>query len=126
MCEECLGAGRDDAAAAQGGKRDRLTDAQRAWYGSPNQMWDGPSVSRDIRQGPAPLTDGTIPGRDLKVGDVIVFLGRRYPVDRIEPYRGSLRSELGEGTRVAWSGSWGMTIGPDAAIRVLSRPGGGS
>ncbi|MDH2425731.1 hypothetical protein [Sphaerisporangium sp. TRM90804] len=66
--------------------------------------------------------EGTIPGRDLVVGDVIDFLGRRYEIDHFMPYLGQLRGVLGEGARVAWSGDWGMTIGPNAAIRIVPRP----
>lgn len=124
-CDACIEACREHARAERGTKRDGvrpLTEAQRAWHGSPRRLWDGPSVSRDITQAAPPLSEGTIPGRDLVVGDVIVHLGVERPVDRIEPYTGSLLAELGVGTRVAWSGDWGMTIGPDAAIRTLPRP----
>lgn len=125
VCDDCADAARAQNHKPTGGEQAPAkprfkNDAQRAWHGSPQRMWDGPSVSRDIRAEATPLPTGTIPGRELKVGDVIVFCGRHYPVDRIEPYTGSLRAELGEGTRVAYSGEWGMTIGPDRAIRVAA------
>lgn len=118
-CEPCLAAVRQNNAA----KKPRATrsEAQAAWYGGQFQHQPGASQARDVRAEAAPLSTGTVRGRDLQVGDVIDFCGRHYRVDRITPYAGSLRAELGEGTRVAYSGEWGMTIGPDRAIRVAAR-----
>lgn len=64
-----------------------------------------------------------IAGSELAVGDVLVFLGAHYPVDRIEPYTGELAGVLGEGARTAYSGTWDMAIGPDRTIRILPREG---
>lgn len=73
------------------------------------------------------ITTTSSPGRDLVVGDVIVFLGTEHRVDRFEPYTGILLPILGEGTRVAHSGpTWAMTVTPDDDVRHLPRPAGGA
>lgn len=69
----------------------------------------------------------SIPGRDLNVGDVIVFLTTEHRIDGFTPYTGSLLPVLGEGTRIAHSGArWGMTITPDEPVTILPRRAGGA
>ena len=83
-------------------------------------------ASRGIPQA-APLSDGTVRGSELQVGDVIDYLrtGVGQVIDRFEPYTGSLQGVLGAGVRVARSADgWGMTVGPEAAIRILPRVAG--
>ena len=63
-----------------------------------------------------------IPGRDLRIGDVVVFLGNVHRVDRLDPYIGTLLSLLGEGTRVAVAGDWEMTVPPGQGVEILVRP----
>src|SRR5262245_13210705 len=93
--------------SVKGPVREFASQAQAAWYGSAYR----PTLPRQITTPAEQLPDGTIPGRDLVVGDVIDFLGRHHQVDRFEPYKGSLKGVLGEGTRVARSDDgWGMTI----------------
>lgn len=131
-CEPCLKAVRDYnalRAAERTGKPIERSDAQAAWYGGQFQSKAARTEPRPAKKPalPAPpitRSSGTVLGQELAVGDVIVFLGKHYIVDRFEPYDGSLLGELGEGTRTAYSGEWGMTIGPKAAIRILPRPGG--
>ena len=87
-----------------------LSETEQAFadYASPRPM--GPASTEN------PAWGVPIAGRDLVVRDVIVHLGRRYPVERIEPGKG--------GTRSAYSGTWGRTVGPDDTVRILPRPGG--
>jgi hypothetical protein len=121
-CEECKAAHREDQAERRETEQKRFaSEAQAAWYGGQFQHRDGPSKARALSSPDVPLPEGTIRGRDLQEGDVIVHLGAEHPVDRFEPYKGSLLNELGDGTRIARSGEWGMTIGPNAAIRILPR-----
>ncbi|WP_435192467.1 zinc finger domain-containing protein [Nonomuraea sp. bgisy094] len=113
--------------------------AQADWYGGQFTKEQSEASHRqrrerkakaaaDAARGPAPLPETGDPawgvpvyGKDLAVGDTIVYLGQHYPVDRFEPYRGSLRGALGAETRTACSGDWEMTIGPNAVIRILPR-----
>lgn len=114
------------------------SDAQAAWYGGQftEQQSAAARTQRPRRKnsastapgGPPPLPQGGDPawgvpvyGRDLMVGDVIVHLGRHYPVDRFEPYSGGLAAELEAGARTAYSGDWEMAIGPDRIIRIRPR-----
>lgn len=128
-CQPCLKAIRDDNArrvAERQGVPVERSDAQAAWYGGQFQSKEARTKPRPAKKpalpaAPTTRTPGTILGEELAVGDVIVFLGKHYIVDRFEPYDGSLLGELGEGTRTAYSGEWGMTIGPKAAIRILPR-----
>lgn len=76
----------------------------------------------------------TKPGRDLAVGDVLVYLGERYPVTAIEDYPADspLHAEQGgplpRGTRIARSGAprfagdagWGITVLPDHRCEVIA------
>lgn len=62
-----------------------------------------------------------ITGAELAVGDVIVHLGRHYTVDRFGAYDGSL--DLGQGARIAHSGTWGLPIADDRTVRILPREG---
>ncbi|MFG3439878.1 hypothetical protein ACGF0J_21745 [Nonomuraea sp. NPDC047897] len=116
------------------------SDAQAAWYGGQftaeqsaaarTQRRRGKNAATPAPDGPPPLPQGGDPawgvpvyGRDLVVGDVIVHLGRHYPVDRFESYSGGLAAELGAGARTAYSGDWGMAVGPNRVIRILPREG---
>ncbi|MEU9887921.1 hypothetical protein [Sphaerisporangium sp. NPDC051011] len=116
-CEPCAKAKRDYNAEKQRQRRAELAareaqlrrdhiERQRHQLGAP-----GDPVYRD----------GTLPGEDLVLGDVIVHLGRHYRIDKFTPYTGSLKSQLGAEARIAWSGTWSMAIGPRAAIPVLPR-----
>jgi hypothetical protein len=84
-----------------------LGETQQAWadYASPRPA--GPPSTAN------PDWGVPIAGPELVVGDVIVHLGRRYPVDRIDPGRG--------GVRTAYSGVWGRTVAPDDVVRILPR-----
>lgn len=67
-----------------------------------------------------------IDGRDLKVGDVWVHLGRTHPITEIKPYVGGLSDVLGmpgEPARTACSGATEIAVGPAATIRILPREG---
>jgi hypothetical protein len=121
------------------------SDAQQAWYGGAFTAEESTAVHRQRRaRKPAsrnapmppmyvrpyppyppgwedPAWGAPITGRELAVGDVIVHLGRHYPVDRFTPYEGGLAAELGAGARTAHSGDWEMAIGPDRIIRILPR-----
>jgi hypothetical protein len=122
------------------------TEAQAAWYGgtmTPDEMAAAHKEQRARRAAKGqpmprmyvrpysphppgwedPAWGVPIKGRDLAVGDVIVFLGRHYPIDRFEPYVGELDNVLGMGARTAYSGTWDMAIGPDRTIRILPREG---
>ena len=85
-----------------------LSETEQAFadYASPRPM--GPASTEN------PSWGVPIPGADLAVGDVIVHLGRHYPVDRIEPGKGGVRS--------AYSGTWGRTVAADDTVRILPRP----
>ncbi len=131
-CEACLAAKREDnpepSQAQVTAQRSFKASAQAAWNGGRFAHRPGPSVSRTLRREEPAYPEGTIPGRDLRIGDVIDYLrtGRGHRVDQFEPYAGPLKGVLGTGVRVARSADgWGMTIGPDAAIRILQRTGGG-
>jgi len=131
-CEPCLTAYREDreqryAARAQGPGR-FASPEQAAWYGGDFALQPGRSTTPADRTQPAePLPEADpergvpVYGRELAEGDVLVFLGRVYKIDRFEPYRGSLKAALGEGTRTAYSGDWGATVGPTAIWRILPR-----
>lgn len=63
-----------------------------------------------------------IKGRDLQVGDTLVYLHadhETHVIDRFEPYRGGLN--LGAGARTACSGTWEIAVAPDATVRILPR-----
>lgn len=127
----------------QADETDRLaSDAQKAWNGghfTPEQMAvihgqrrqrkAAPVVSLPYRRPYPPYLPGhqdpawgvSITGRELVVGDVIVYLGREYPVDRFKPYVGSLSGVLGDGARTAFSAAWEMAVGSTATIRILPR-----
>lgn len=153
QCDPCRQAHRKDVAARRkaaresGGERFK-SDAQAAWYGgtmTPDEMADAHEKQRARKAAPAPMPPlyvqqyppyppgrqdpawgEPIAGRDLAVGDVIVFLGKHYPIDRFEDYEGSLDNVLsvkGEPARTAYSGTWDMAIGPDRTIRILPREG---
>lgn len=49
-----------------------------------------------------------IKGEDIRVGDVIVFLGCDYLIDRIEPYVHPAFAD--EQWAIAYSGDWGITL----------------
>ncbi|MEU4577476.1 hypothetical protein [Nonomuraea sp. NPDC023979] len=148
-CEPCKGAKREDQARRRGkppvipGARFR-SDAQAAWYGgtmSPDEMADAHQRQRARRQAPGepmprmytrpysphpigwedPAWGVRVTGPELTVGDVIVHLGRHYPIDRFEPYEGSLDAVLGEHARVACSGDWGLPVSATHTARILPR-----
>ncbi|MDX3109708.1 hypothetical protein [Nonomuraea angiospora] len=119
-CDDCREANRAARAAARQKARQQQARIKAAMAPTAQQMY--------IRPFPPYLPGHTDPawgvpvaGRELAVGDVIIFLGRRYPIDRFEPYVGELASVLGKGARTAWSGSWAMAIGPDRTIRIRPR-----
>jgi len=63
-----------------------------------------------------------IAGRDLRVGDQLVYIHASlgtHTIDRLVPYDGGL--QLGSGARTAYSGTWGITVAPDATVRILPR-----
>ncbi|MFC6081058.1 hypothetical protein [Sphaerisporangium aureirubrum] len=124
MCDDCLEANRKAVEAERAAKPRFASPEQAAWYGGRfTSSPDAASKPRDVRRAAGDsVPAGMILGRDLAVGDVIDFFGRTYPIDRFEPYFGSLLPALGTGTRIARSGDWGITAGPDAAIPVLPRP----
>lgn len=92
-----------------------LDEQLAAAYAEPRP--GGPPSTRD------PAWGVPISGGGLVVGDTIVHLGRRYLVDRIGPYRGGLRCELGADARTAYSGRWGISIGASTVVRILPRDG---
>ncbi|MGP4093009.1 hypothetical protein [Nonomuraea sp. KM90] len=64
-------------------------------------------------------------GGELAVGDVLVHVGREYPITHFEPYVGGLDQVLGKGARVARSGpTWpGLPISLDRTYRIRPREG---
>ncbi|MEV4093839.1 hypothetical protein [Streptosporangium saharense] len=130
-CEDCKKALREDRAAARRGERPERAKPQRTSRRKAAEELDAAAATPVLLPVPPPpqLPDRPeigvpIKGRELEIGDVIVFLGDHHRIDRFEPYTGSLRAELGEGTRVACSGTWGMTVGPTSTVRILPRPTG--
>ena len=67
-------------------------------------------------------TSRTIPGRDLKVGDAIVFLGRSYPVLSLEPYEIPVewvKAQMGP-ARIAYSyDDWCITVLDTSTVEVV-------
>jgi len=124
-CDECRDANRAAATASRQRTQARRTLARAAAMPTPRQMY----IQQYSPHPPGwqdPAWGVPIEGRDLRVGDVIVHLGKHYPIDHIEPYKGSLANVLsvkGESARTAWSGTWDMAIGPDRTIRILPREG---
>lgn len=143
-CEPCLQA-HSEYNARKRAEREanpvQRSAAQLAWYGGKfttpqdeaapkRSRTRKPKTTKDEAAGPAPLPETGNPawgvpihGRDLALGDALVHLGRHYTVDRFESYTGSLRAELGADTRTAYSGDWGITVGPNAIIRILPKEG---
>lgn len=125
-CDDCKAALREeranqreaDAAATRKKRKQAPADTPAAPIALPPPP---PSVNGD-----RPHIGVPIAGRDLEIGDVIVHLGRHHPIDRFEPYTGGLKDVLGRGTRVACSGTWGMTVGPESTVRILPRSTGGA
>lgn len=129
-CKDCLEAVRQDSAKRYKRKVSNPVDRD-AFRDNRLRHLEGPSkpdmtARRVAARAAAVFPDDAVAGRDLKMGDVIVFLGRHHRIDRFTAYTGSLLAELGEGTRVAWSGTWGMTVGPNSPVRILPRPDGGA
>ncbi|WP_271215822.1 hypothetical protein [Streptosporangium carneum] len=135
-CDDCKRALREDRAAVRRGERPKQTGQTEKVVRRPSskkqahtQVQEAVPV-RLMPPPPAPFTDRSrlgvpVQGHELAIGDVIVFLGNHHRIDRFEPYTGSLLAELGEGTRVACAGAWGMTVGPRSTVRILPRPAGG-
>ncbi|MEU1736502.1 hypothetical protein [Streptosporangium sp. NPDC020145] len=131
-CDACKKALRDDRAAARRGERPERAKPQRTSRRKAAEELDAATAATPVLlpvPPPPQLPDRPeigvpIEGADLEIGDVIVFLGDHHRIDRFEPYTGSLRAELGEGTRVACAGTWGMTVGPTSTVRILPRPTG--
>ena len=119
-CDECLGANRAAATASRQRAQARKALARAAAMPTPTQMYIRP-YSPHPPSWEDPEWGVRIKGRDLAVGDVLVYLGRTYKIDRFEPYTGSLAQALGKGVRTAYSGTWGITVGPDAIKRILPR-----
>ena len=73
------------------------------------------------------MTTKTKPGRDIVVGDSLIFLGRAHRVTRIVPYVGNLVDDgtLPPDTRIAYEDvpgvekPWGMTIPPNDQMQTL-------
>jgi hypothetical protein len=66
-------------------------------------------------------------GRDVAVGDVLVFLGDPHMITRIMPYSGSNTYlwEADGGARVAYSGpDWDITLDPAGRYEVVQPEGG--
>ena len=61
----------------------------------------------------------TIPGRELKVGDVVEFLGGLHTVERFSDHPGLADDRVRHPGRVAWSGGWSITVLDDEDVRVL-------
>lgn len=59
-----------------------------------------------------------IKGRDLAVGDTLVYIAEHHKIDRIVPYEGRF---LGPDARTACSGTWEIAVAPDATVRILPR-----
>jgi hypothetical protein len=123
VCEDCREANRAARAAARDKARQQQALAHAAAKErAVREMYTRP-YSPHLPGWQDPAWGEPIAGRDLAVGDVIVFLGKHYPIDQFEPYKGSLDNVLGKGARTAWSGDWDMAIGPDRTIRILPREG---
>jgi hypothetical protein len=60
-----------------------------------------------------------IAGRDLKVGDSILFLGRLYEVTHFEPHPGVPWQGTVYPARVACSDRWDITVEDDDLVTVL-------
>jgi hypothetical protein len=61
-----------------------------------------------------------IAGRDLKVGDSILFLGRLYEVTHFEPHPGVPWDGIVYPARVACSGGrWGITVEDGDELTIL-------
>lgn len=150
MCDPCRQAELDDQARRRAGlplegQADATaTDAQKAWnagqftaaqmaaaHGQRRQAKGAPAIPPPyIRPFPPYLPGHTDPawgepiaGAELAVGDVLVHFGAHHTIDRFEAYAGSLSGALGDGARTAYSGTWGITVGPHATIRILPREG---
>jgi hypothetical protein len=61
-----------------------------------------------------------IPGVEVRVGDVLLHLGKHRLLTEITPYTGPLLDLLGAETRVARSGDdWVIVLPPDQRFEVL-------
>lgn len=64
-----------------------------------------------------------IDGRDLQIGDELVFVGATAPVTRIEPAPASTIAAFGDGVRFAYAtGGLGMAVWNDSPVRIVATP----
>lgn len=61
-------------------------------------------------------------GRDLQVGDILIFFGTPHRIDHFEPYRHVI-GLTGARAAVAANG-WGMTISEDSDYHIMPDTGG--
>ncbi len=59
----------------------------------------------------------TVKGSDLKVGDLLAFLGHTHRVVRLEPYPG-IPGQIPPGRIAICEGDWRMAIYPEARVPV--------
>lgn len=108
--------------------------AQAAWFGGqhkePAQRRGRPSQkAAPVQVPPLPPVgrpEWGVPmyGYQLAIGDVLAHLHRdweTYRIDRFAPYQGGL--PLGEGARIAFSGSWGIAVDAWQIVRILPPEG---
>ncbi|GAA3722740.1 hypothetical protein GCM10022224_104440 [Nonomuraea antimicrobica] len=100
-------------------RNDQARQAKVANQPPPPQLTPPPGLWAPTQASPALGTP--IKGKELAEGDVIVHVGRHYPVNHFVAYVGSLRDELGHDTRTAVCGTWEMAIGPQATIHIVPR-----
>lgn len=100
-------------------RNDQARQAKAANQPPPPQLTPPPGLWAPTQASPAHGTP--IKGKELAEGDVIVHIGRHYPVSHFDAYVGSLRDELGHETRTAVCGTWEMAIGPRATIHIVPR-----
>jgi hypothetical protein len=65
------------------------------------------------------MSSKLVAGESVRVGDVIAFLGRLYPVERFDALPGLNVGGQHRPARIAVSGTWSMTVFDDDALAVL-------
>lgn len=109
-CEACRAARREAEAARRG-----AADAAR------QALYQSPPLPLGYDPDPAVIGE-PIKGRELREGDVLMWLGRPHTVLSLQPYTGSLLGQLGPDARLAvCDGDLRLPVGPNATIRIRPR-----